>query len=162
LYWKVFTDFAPAFNVNGVAGRSSRETSFSVARREHVKPMIGILSSDLFWWWYTITSNLRDLNPSDIQSFPVAGSVLDSPDVMRASKEYLRDLVANSAMLVRQQKQTGKTETQSFKIQRSKPIIEVLDQAIAPYYRLDADELDFIINYDMKFRLGGDEDGSDE
>lgn len=162
LYWKVFTDFAPAFNVNGVAGRSSRETSFSVARREHVKPMIGILSSDLFWWWYTITSNLRDLNPSDIQSFPIAGPVLDSPEVARVSKEYLRDLVANSAMLIRQQKQTGRTETQSFKIQRSKPIIEELDRAIAPYYRLDANELDFIVNYDMKFRLGSDEDGSDE
>lgn len=162
LYWKVFTNFAPAFKVNVVAGRSSRETNFSVAAREHVKPMIGVLSSDLFWWWYTITSNLRDLNPTDIQAFPVTRTVLDSPDVARASGEYLQDLVAHSAMLVRQQKQTGKTETQSFKIQKSKPIIEQLDRAIAPHYGLDANELDFIINYDMKFRLGGDEDGSDE
>jgi hypothetical protein len=124
--------------------------------------MIGILSSDLFWWWYTITSNLRDLNPSDIQSFPIAGQVLDSPDVARISEEYLRNLVGNSAMLVRQQRQTGRTETQSFKIQRSKPIIEELDRAIAPHYGLDTSELDFIINYDMKFRLGSDEYGSDE
>jgi hypothetical protein len=65
-------------------------------------------------------------------------------------------------MLIRQQKQTGRTETQSFKIQRSKPIIEELDRVIAPYYRLNANELDFIINYDVKFRLGSDEDGSDE
>ncbi len=42
LYWKVFTDFAPAFSVNGQTGSSSRETSFSVQRREQVQPLIAL------------------------------------------------------------------------------------------------------------------------
>ena len=69
LYWKVFTDFAPAFKVNGQRGSSSRETSFSVRHQEQVQPLIASLSSDIFWWWYTITSNLRDLNPADVRGF---------------------------------------------------------------------------------------------
>ena len=162
LYWKVFTDFAPAFNVNGIPGSSSRETHFSVARREHVRPVIAILSSGLFWWWYTISSNLRDLNPADIQSFPVPLSVLESIDIQKASDAYLKKLSKNSTMLVREQKSTGHTETQSFKIQKCKPEIDEIDRLISPFYGLTDAEQDFIVTYDLKFRLGGDSETIDE
>lgn len=158
----MFTDFAPAFNINGVAGSSSRETHFSVARREHVNPIIGVLSSGLFWWWYTISSNLRDLNPADIQSFPVPAPAVDSADVRKASESYLQELSKNSTMLVREQRSTGRTETQSFKIQKCKPEIDEIDRLISPHYGLTDSELDFILSYDLKFRLGIDSDTADE
>jgi hypothetical protein len=59
-------------------------------------------------------------------------------------------------MLVREQKQTGTTETQSFKIEKSKPIIDEIDMALASHYGFTPEELDFIINYDIKYRLGRD------
>jgi hypothetical protein len=158
LYWKVFTNFAPKFRLNGKAGASSRETSFSVARREYVKPIIAILSSDIFWWWYTISSNLRDLNPSDIQNFPVPQSAIIDPEIEELGEKYLKDIDKNSSMLIREQKQTGRTETQSFKIQRSKPIIEQIDRALAAHYGFNAEELDFIINYDVKYRMGSEDE----
>jgi len=71
---------------------------------------------------------------------------------------YLKDLDKNSTMLVREQKQTGTTETQSFKIQKSKPILDEIDTALAPHYGFTAEELDFIVNYDIKYRLGRDTD----
>jgi hypothetical protein len=163
LYWKVFTDFAPEFRCNGVAGHSSRETRLGVAQARYLKPLIAALSSDIFWWWYTITSNLRDLNPSDIKGFPLPESVLSDPEVLNLGSEYLCDLMRNSTILVRQQRQTGRTETQSFKIQKSKPIIERIDAVLARHYGLTDEELDFIINYDIKYRMGGaDGDEGDE
>jgi len=160
LYWKVFTDFAPEFKCNGKRGHSSRETTISVTQARHVRPTIALLSSNLFWWWYTITSNLRDLNPSDIQGFPVPDTVLDDKQIGALGAKYLRDLQANSTMLVRQQKQTGKTETQCFKIQLSKPIIDEIDHVLAKHYGFTDEELDFLINYDVKYRVG--DDGDDE
>src|SRR5437867_4172527 len=71
------------------------------------------LSSDIFWWWYTITSNLRDLNPYDLHNFPVPESALLDPQLRDLGKKYLEDIVHNSTMLVREQRQTGRTETQS-------------------------------------------------
>jgi len=59
-------------------------------------------------------------------------------------------------MLVREQKQTGHTETQLFKIQKSKPVIDKIDRALARHYGLTEEELDFIINYDIKYRMGKD------
>jgi hypothetical protein len=161
LYWKVFTDFAPAFMVNGKPGHSSRETWFTLLAKTSIQPIIAALSSDIFWWWYTITTNCRDLNPYDIQNFPLPESVVTDPKMAMLGRKYLDDLVTNSTMLVRQQKQTGKTETQCFKIQKSKPIIDEIDRVLAKHYGFTDEELDFIINYDIKYRMGGD-DAEDE
>ena len=60
----------------------------------------------------------------------------------------------NSTMRVRQQKQTGRTETQSFKVSESKPIINEIDQTLAKHYGLTEEELDFVISYDIKYRMG--------
>jgi len=68
----------------------------------------------------------------------------------------------NSMMLVRQQKQTGHTETQCFKIQKSKPIIDEIDHALAKHYGFTEEELDFIINYDIKYRMGQEIDEGGE
>ena len=65
-------------------------------------------------------------------------------------------------MLVREQKKTGTTQTQSFKIQKSKPLIDEIDVALAEHYGFTAEELDYIINYDIKYRMGsGMEDNDD-
>ena len=64
------------------------------------------------------------------------------------------DMVSNSTMLVREQKNTGRTETQSFKIQKSKALIDKIDVALAEYYGFTDEELDHIINYDIKYRMG--------
>ncbi|MDZ4797624.1 MAG: hypothetical protein SGI92_05640 [Bryobacteraceae bacterium] len=154
LYWKVFTDFAPAFNLNGKKGHSSRETWFTLRKKEHVKPVIAALSSDVFWWWYTVTSNVRHLNPFDVQNFPLPESALADLELRDLSQRYLKDLDKNSTMLVREQKQTGTTETQSFKIQKSKPILDEIDTVLAGHYGFTPEELDFIVNYDIKYRLG--------
>ncbi len=154
LYWKVFTDFAPAFFVNGIASSSTRETSFSLANKNHVKAAIAVLSSDVFWWWYTISSNLRDLNPSDWKNFPVSESIIANSEIQRLGTEYIADLQMNSTMLVRNQRSTGKTETQSFKVSRSKSIIDRIDKTLATHYGFTDEELDFIINYDIKYRMG--------
>ena len=63
-------------------------------------------------------------------------------------------------MLVRNQKSTGRTETQSFKVQKSKPIIDEIDRILAKHYGFTDEELDFIINYDIKYRMGENSEDS--
>ena len=154
LYWKVFTDFPPRFSVNGVAGNSSRETNFSLTHKGYEKSAVAILSSDVFWWWYTITSNLRDLNPSDWKNFPIPKSAMDSSEIKKLAANYISDLEKHSTTLVRNQRRTGRTETQSFKVQKSKPIIDEIDRVLAEHYGFTDEELDYIINYDIKYRMG--------
>lgn len=154
LYWKVFTDFAPAFVVNEIKGSSTRETNISLLNKAHIHPLIATLSSNTFWWWYSITSNCRHLNPYDVNSFPIEELILKDKRVYSLGKLYVDDLIKNSSMLKRIQKQTGEIQTQSFKISLSKPIIDEIDMLLAEHYGFTAEELDFIINYDIKYRMG--------
>ena len=123
--------------------------------------MIALLSSNIFWWWYTLTSNLRDLNPYDIQNFPAPESALSDAMLGTLGGKYIEDIDRNSAMLVREQKQTGRIETQSFKIQKSKPIIDEIDKVLARHYGFTDEQLDYIINYDIKYRMGQGADSDD-
>jgi hypothetical protein len=41
----------------------------------------------------------------------------------------------------------------------SKTIIDAIDCVLAQHYRFTSAELDFIVNYDIKYRLGGNSEG---
>ena len=43
---------------------------------------------------------------------------------------------------------------QLFKVQNSKPIIDRIDHMLAEHYGFTDEELDFIINYDIKYCMG--------
>ena len=135
-------------------GHSSRETYLSVESKNQCLSIVALLSSGLFWWWYTITSNLRDLNPSDIYGIKIAKSVIEDFKLERLGEIYLDDLVKNSILLTREQRNVGTTQTQSFKISKSKNIIDEIDKVLAKHYGFTEEELDFIINYDIKYRMG--------
>jgi hypothetical protein len=156
LYWKVFSDFAPSFSCNGQLGHSTRETWVTVAKSAHVAPLIAALSSDLFWWWYTITSNCRHLNPVDIHRFPLPASVLEDASLRRLGRAYLRDIVRHSAPHTRRQRQTGWTRTQSFKIRKSRPLLLAIGETLARHYGLTNEQRNFLASYDLSFRMGED------
>lgn len=154
LYWKVFTDYAPKFLCNGVEGHSSRETSISVFDKDTASSLVAFFSSNLFWWWYTVTSNLRDLNPSDLHGIHIPNNTIDSKELTSMGHAYMKDIIKNSVLLTREQKGVGTTQTQSFRIKLSKPIIDEIDKVLAKHYGFTEEELDFIINYDIKYRMG--------
>jgi hypothetical protein len=45
---------------------------------------------------------------------------------------------------------------------KSKPILDEIDRELARHYGFAAAELDFILNYDIKYRLGRDTETSDD
>lgn len=123
-------------------------------REHYTSSIVAILSSNLFWWWYTITSNLRDLNPSDIYGIRIPDNTIDDSKLQAIGNLYQKDLEINSILLTREQKSKRTTQTQSFKISKSKPIIDEIDKVLAAHYGFTEEELDFIINYDIKYRMG--------
>ncbi|MCK9363520.1 MAG: hypothetical protein M0P74_07975 [Syntrophales bacterium] len=53
---------------------------------------------------------------------------------------------------------------QVFAPRLSKPVIDEIDKVLAQHYGFTDEELDFIINYDIKYRMGNTnvENGDDE
>jgi hypothetical protein len=55
----------------------------------------------------------------------------------------------------------GQIRYQEFYLSQSKPIIDEIDKVLANHYEFTEEERDFIINYDIKFRLGVEDEGED-
>ena len=76
----------------------------------------------------------------------------------------MQDFRHNSIRRRIQYKNTGWIEYDEFYPRKSKPIIDEIDHVLAHHYGFTDEELDFIINYDIKYRMGRDaeEEGEDE
>jgi hypothetical protein len=48
----------------------------------------------------------------------------------------------------------GKLNIQVFSPRLGKPIIDQIDRVLAKHYGFTDEELDFIVNYDIKYRMG--------
>ncbi|HHT9146583.1 MAG TPA: Eco57I restriction-modification methylase domain-containing protein [Candidatus Wunengus sp. YC61] len=148
LYWKVFVDF---------------ETGSSEEKIIHILPevdkygIIAALSSDLWWWYFTITSDCRHLGNRDISTFPFDPHTM-SADRLKSlcalGREYVKDLKRNAENAVRVYKGKKAVECLSFRVNQSKSIIDQIDCLLAQHYGFTHEELDFIINYDIKYRMG--------
>ena len=124
-----------------------------------------ILSSNLFFWFYQIYSNNHDLKLYEISSFHIPyKKLLENPEIIKKIEEvyneYLNDIEKNA--IVKKTTQYKKIkEFKEYRIRKSKHIIDKIDDLICPLYGMTEQEIDFIKNYEIKFRLS-DESSNDE
>ena len=74
------------------------------------------------------------------------------------AKRLMQDIKKNSTRLRADYKTTGKVEYDQFYPRNSKGVMDEIDQVLARHYNFTDEELDFIVNYDIKYRLGADVD----
>lgn len=160
LYWKIFTDYQPTLYLNGVETTSSKEESISFITEKEQYSAICLWWSDLYWWWYQINSDVRNNNPSDLVSLPIINDIFSEASFKELGKELIKDLKDNSIWSERKF-QGNISRYKSFIPKFSKPIIDEIDKLLAKHYGFTEEELDFIINYDIKYRMG-DELNKDE
>lgn len=119
--------------------------------------LISILNSGLFFWFFIAFSDCRNVNSREILKFPIDLTKMNNDCMEQLSilaKSLIEDLHKNSIFLQRNDKRAGLLEIQSFQPRASKHIIDEIDVVLAKHYGLSEDELDFIINYDIKYRMG--------
>jgi hypothetical protein len=119
------------------------------------------LNSSLFYWFITTGSDCRNLNMREVLGFPLSIDKLASTtqqDLCKLAIRLATDLQAHSELRKMSFKHIGTLTIQCMYPGRSKPIIDEIDRVLAQHYGFTGEELDFIINYDIKYRLGRDID----
>jgi len=66
----------------------------------------------------------------------------------------MKDLDNNSTLKKCNYKSTGFVNYQEYTPKKSKYLIDIIDTIFAIDYKMNECELDFIINYDIKYRMG--------
>jgi len=156
-YWKIFLNFQPRFILNDIESISSRENHLFFNEPELRDASISILSSSLFFMYFIVTTNGRDLNPYDLNEFPVDFISMKKKNInslSKLNKILMIDYRTNSKTKNKVSKITGNIEYEEYYPKYSKPIIDSIDTILAEHYCFSEDELDFIINYDIKYRMG--------
>ena len=157
-YWIRSTDFAPYFwNERDGEQISSHVKSLFLPTEADASGTIAALNSSLFYWWFLILSNCRDLGMREIENFPLG---LDR--MHEATKGRLCDLTKRLMANFHQHKTrkeirfkaTGMVIYDEFNQKPSKPIVDEIDRVLAEHYGFTDEEFDFIINYDIKYRMG--------
>jgi len=119
-----------------------------------------ILSSNLFYYYQQVYTNGIDLKQYEIESFPIPVNELNTEkrkEIEIVYKQYLADIEKNAN--VRVTKVYANIDTfKEYKICKSKHLINKIDDIICPLYGLTQKETDFIKNYEIEFRLSGNDD----
>jgi len=164
VHWGKIFDFIPYFSIAGKQQQSSHLKHLYLNSKEDAAVIICLLNSSLFYWFNWQYSNCRDLSQKDIFRMPID---LDKMKV-DAKKEFIslkNNLMTNlkkNSKLYQRVSQNIKTEFDAFYPLFSKPIIDEIDTNLAKHFGFTNEELDFIINYDIKYRMGKELENEDE
>lgn len=155
-YYKVILNFEPPFKLNGRATTSSTYCKLPMANVEQRNLVCALMNSNLFFWYWIVFSDTWHMIMRDIEGFPV-GKISASIEqkLLKVCEKLMEDLQLNS--IKRQESRNrGKdtVEFVQFVVRNSKPIIDEIDCVLAEHYGFTDEELDFIINYDIKYRMG--------
>ena len=157
-YWIRVMDFVPYFwNERGGEHISTSVKSLHLATALDAKTVVATLNSSLFYWWFVILSDCRSLTLREIRNFPIGLAQMDASLKQRLSAltdELMADLKRHARRKETQYRATGRVVYDEFYPRHSKPIIDEIDRVLAEHYDFTDEELDFIINYDIKYRMG--------
>ncbi len=114
-----------------------------------------ILNSSLFYVWWVSQSDCYHLNVPEIKNFGFTVHNDEIEDTLiELSKELADDMQKKSKRRIYHYATSGKVEYDEFYMKKSKDIIDKIDMALGKHYGLSDIELDYIINYELKYRIG--------
>ena len=156
-YWKIVIN-RPFANMS--TSNKTKPLNNSISSFE----LVSVLNTNLFWWYYVNFFDLYNFKDYMIFHFMYKSDEnIESKELTRLGKllmkSYERNKVENT-QFIQSRQQT--TIFESFNPAQSKSIIDEIDAVLARHYGFTDEELDFIINYDIKYRMGDELNNSDE
>ena len=164
-YFVLFFDFVPA--IRDSQGNTLEPTELKELRVDTAAErdsLIALLNSGLFFWFFSVYSDVRNVNRREILAFRCSLDGISqgtATELSRLRKALMDDLNQKSRWLTSDYGRHGVLTIQSFQPRLSKAIIDEIDRALVDHYNLTDSELDFIINFDFKYRMGEQEEAQE-
>ena len=142
---------------NGVPHSSTTVSSLATLNNEERKMIVAIINSTLFYYHWILLSDCYHLSKTDIGSFPIDLNKLSTQNRTKLAElcgEYLAELEKCAIWQIENKKDGTHKKYRRFFPQSCKKISDAIDSILAKHYGFTEEELDFIINYDIKYRMG--------
>ena len=112
-----------------------------------------MLNSQLSYWYWIMSSDCYRFTKTDALNISMPPKP-DLPLYTRLAKLLLKSYEQNSMLQKKKARNRQIVIEKQFFPAKSKTIIDEIDRALAQHYGFTDEELDFIINYDIKYRMG--------
>ena len=160
-YWLKAFDFMPQF-LNEKTGSTVSTKYKTIGLRPGISDsvVICLINSSLFYWYWIMMSAERDFTKRDIEELPfnydrISNDLVAQFDVLKDElmANYQEHSKITTTTLV-----TGKMVLQEFHPKYAKDILDRIDTLIGNVYGFTEEEVNYICNFDLKFRMGDGED----
>jgi len=127
----------------------------SIQETINARVLTAALNSNLFWWYYSINYDLFNFKDYMIFGFQLSYPIHERAKIIiELSQKMESSLRRNAVYYTINSATQGSNETVTYQKYKSKPIMDLIDAELSKHYGFTDEELDFIINYDIKYRMG--------
>ncbi|CAD6557074.1 Eco57I restriction-modification methylase domain-containing protein [Paraburkholderia metrosideri] len=164
-YWTKVTSILPFYAKNGVQSANSHARYIYFGKSAHAQAATALLNSSLFYSYFVAYSDCFHLSDTLATNFPVPAGLLEDADLAKQNMQLMRELASHAERKKITSRAGGgidHIEYDEFYGSRAKASIDKIDLRLASLYGLTAEETDFVINYDIKYRMAGADAPDDE
>ena len=151
-YYQIAIDFKQHFKINGAVSKSSTLFSFYTNKSSEKIVILSILNSNIFSLFYFLNSDCYHLTSVDFSQFNIDVNQISSSN-LDSLQLYMNSFNSNSIIKTTNYKSKGEVVYQEFYPKFSKTSMNMIDTVLAQHYGFTEEELDFIINFDSKYRM---------
>jgi hypothetical protein len=152
-YWTKATCYVPFYRKNGVVMVPSHGRFLFFHDEITARTVMALMNSSLFYLWFATYSDGFHLSHALVKEFPVAQELYTVGELPLLALQLEEDVKRYARMSTRNTK-THRIEIEEYRMGQSKVLLDEIDTVLADYYHFTDDELEFIIHYDSKYRLG--------
>ncbi|QBD83195.1 hypothetical protein EPA93_47445 [Ktedonosporobacter rubrisoli] len=160
-YWLKATCRVPFYKKNGKIMHPPHGRFLFLANEQLAHTVMALLNCSLFYLWFATYADSFHLSQSLVKSFPTGNAlytIAALPDLaIQLEEEIQRNAqmsTRNTRSGTRQKKPGYLIELEEYRMHSSKALLDEIDRVLASYFGFTNEELDFIINYDIKYRMG--------
>ena len=156
-YWVKASVGVPGYRKNGVTMHPDHGRYIYLTNDDDAYRTVAVLISSLFYAYCIATTDCFHLTAGAINAFPFPQTLWQDTALCRLGRQLMEDLHRNATWTTINTKDGSLIEYEAFYGKRSKPIMDQIDRVLGQHYGLTTEELAFIINYDIKYRMGREE-----
>lgn len=153
-YWMKAVIGLPYYAKNSVVGAPAHGRYLYFHNETEAAVMAALLNSNLFYLYFIAFGDCFHLSQTLAVRFPVPSAMFSDESLAHLGIRLIDELRENATRKTISTRGGDEIEYAEYYVNQSKSIIDAIDQQLARHYGFTDEELDYIINYDIKYRMG--------
>lgn len=160
-YWMKVVCRVPFYRKNGILMPPPHGRFLFFKDQILAQTVMALMNSSLFYLWFVSYADGFHVSQKLVATFPVGRDLFLLPELPELAvqleediRRYVHPATRNPRRVARKPGAHTLIELEEFQMSCSKLLLDKIDHVLAGYYGFGDEEFDFIVHYDMKYRMG--------